>query len=246
MKSWRNGAVIGIIFFSILIGYLIYNEYSKPEGWAWVSNVEWDGNEWVIVYQHKIGDMFGTSNPPVYLKFDGVSFEKITEPSPIINEKNISIPNPNIPEEYDRIASYGKIYWNGEYWLIITNQIYKFDGSLFEEVSGPDPSIYINTDAEFNGEYWLISFGANNAMGYLGRYDGETFEKLHPSLSGPHYVFDVEWNGNYWLIGTHDVEHMLLKYDGENFSDLTGDLNNAIYGNTKPNFKRFINPPGYN
>ncbi len=148
---------------------------------------------------------------------------------------------------------WGRIYWNGEYWLICTKgRLLRLEGSKLElaaDLSNLGLGSFIPYSADWNGEYWLISYRKliSNipTEACLVKYDGKGVELVQApedfSLIGfrgsrwPIDLGEVAWGDGRWLIaGRHRSSFTsrrwgyLLSYDGEKFEDLMQELNKAI------------------
>lgn len=95
--------------------------------------------------------------------------------------------------------------------------------------------------ASYNGDKWLISglgFGKipislkpSNRMA-LGLFDGHNFTGLSSDVPDQWdaILYANAWNGNYWLVGGgwEGNEGVLFRYNGNNFTDLSPNLESVI------------------
>ncbi len=148
---------------------------------------------------------------------------------------------------------WGRIYWNGEYWLICTKgRLLKLKGSKLElaaDFSNLGLGSFIPHSADWNGEYWLISYRRfiSNVPtdACLLKYDGKEVELVQApeNLSlirfrkyrWPIDLQEVAWGDGRWLIAGRRRSSFLtrkwgylLSYDGQRFEDLMPKLNRAI------------------
>jgi FlaG/FlaF family flagellin (archaellin) len=117
-----------------------------------------------------------------------------------------------------------------------------FDGYNFSDLSSDIPNqwdaiLYANA---WNGQYWLVGGGWEGNEGVIFRYNGTNLTDLSFQLHSviPHSVQAIGWNGEYWLIGGVGF---LVKYDGQNFTDLTPELDKAINPRNALNYTECCN-----
>lgn len=121
--------------------------------------------------------------------------------------------------------------WNGDYWLIggfhssrekgVRQFLVRFNGESFFDLSEKlklrTPELTLE-DLGWNGEYWLLAYNFQDS-GELKKFDGADFGTI--ALPNVRRIYGFDWNGEYWLIGN---DGYLVKYDGENMTDLTADF----------------------
>lgn len=121
--------------------------------------------------------------------------------------------------------------WNSEYWLIggfhssreegFEQFLVKYDEENFFDLSKGlklrTPELTLESLA-WNGEYWLLAYNFQDS-GELKKLDGDDFSTI--ALPNARRIYGFDWNGEYWLIGNNGY---LVKYDGENLTDLTADF----------------------
>ena len=179
--------------------------------------IAWNGSAWLIA-------LSGYKSPPVFLEYDGKAFHRVDAPA-----EAFSLPRP------DRVLKPVKLSCNQKYCLLFldNNRIVRFNGAFTRiNTTLEDNPLYAFDDAEWNGNYWLISYQVDppSGGGFIVKYDGEEFKSLTEMPSNC-VVGGMEWNGEYWLIGTNKLycnRWALMKYDGEKFYDLTGDFNEGM------------------
>jgi hypothetical protein len=200
------------------------------EGTVWTGG--WNGSEWFI-------SGWGTdpgpkgSNPYLYL-YDG---------------KTQAVGGSL--DQYEAESSWhgGDIFaasYNGKEWLLTgmgsdilpsflepANHLAMatFNGTVFIDLSmlvpeQQDGILYANA---WNGKYWLIG-GGYQYRTILFTFDGnrtiDLTSQVADAVTNLAAVQAIAWNGKYWLIGGVGF---LAEYDGENFVDLTAQLNAALH-----------------
>lgn len=199
------------------------------QGTVWSGG--WNGSQWLI---SGWGTDYGTSgsNPYIYL-YDGQN--------QVLGGSLNQYPSESSWHGGDVFAA----SYNGTHWLLSglgsdTLSAYSepgnhmalaaFDGDNFTDLSREVPEqqdaiLYANA---WNGKYWLVGGGFED-VGILFAISGSSVTDLTSEMFGAVQTFGsvqtIAWNGNYWLIGGVGF---LAKFDGQNFTDLTSQLNFAV------------------
>jgi len=202
----------------------------SSEGTVWTGG--WNGSQWFI-------SGWGTdpgpkgSNPYLYL-YDGKT-QAVAESL----------------DQYESESSWhgGDVFaasYNGKEWLLTgmgsdilpsllqpANHLAMatFNGTVFTDLSmlvpeQQDGILYANA---WNGKYWLVG-GGYQYRTVLFTFDGnrtvDLTSQIADAVTKLASVQAIAWNGKYWLIGGVGF---LAEYDGENFVDLTSELNAALH-----------------
>ena len=165
--------------------------------------VESNGRYWLIKKQNTNGTEF--------FIFDGKVLKNLThEIIPMLRDFGIAY----------------HMKWGGDKWLITSsNAVVEFNESELVVYPAPADIKLVETEPEWNGEYWLMAGSASGKPVLIRYRDGRWKVVSLSDMKGE--ILDVAWNGDYWLICAYlyskeaGILPKLYKYDGLSLDEVT-------------------------